>query len=632
MLPALGASALDRFLQKRPPPSKLQQLNILKEARNDPMKNRKKLDALLERRPSMDELKRRNIVKTGTTSEFHARQESLEALLGNLLLKTASNAPNSTHQREPSSQLSAFLRNRSNPSELLQNAQATLERFVDAEQLREETPKGPMQHRDKLGALLERRPSMDALKRRNIVRTTNKIGFSERKASLEALLQNLLVQTESTKFVVSPPANARDATSQLSEFLAHRDDKADKDDDVLPSVVAAPSAPSAAPKRKHHRGLSRFNGNATPLRPTTTTAEASGRLQKLLAQRPSPEALMSQNILKTTPNEMATHVKRRQLLSDLLQKRPALNELTQLGIIEEGAPTLESIEAVPLVVKRPHLIPNEPLENDAPSGDEADYTQVVFTWGAGLHGQCGLGNTRNQPFPQLVRELLAFNVLQISVGAQHSMALTSTGQAFAWGSNAHGQLALGDLDPRKSPCSIHVSKSPLCNGNVKFVSCGLFNSALIGGTTTTTTPSITSSCMWFSERRALPLRQGQRWLSRNRRHQDGRDASTTRRRHERRRGGIGRLGRRPLRRHCRFDSHRYRTNSLIASTQTTATCGAGARARKDSSGMDRSRTRPHPCFMRPASSGRASAAAETTAWRSDVGRWMSSALRSRCRP
>jgi hypothetical protein len=152
-------------------------------------------------------------------------------------------------------------------------------------------------------------------------------------------------------------------------------------------------------------------------------------------------------------------------------------------IREADAPLpLERIEAVPLVVERPHLVPDVAEVDDEPSGDDADYTHVVFAWGLGVHGQCGVGNTRNQPFPQLVRDLIKMNVQQISVGAQHSIALTDAGRVFAWGANSHGQLGVGDLLSRKSPTSLHVSKSPLCNASVRHVSSGLFNSAFVGGT------------------------------------------------------------------------------------------------------------------------------------------------------
>ena len=156
-----------------------------------------------------------------------------------------------------------------------------------------------------------------------------------------------------------------------------------------------------------------------------------------------------------------------------------------LGIIHEdnvaeGASKVDSIEAVPFIVKRPSLEPDLQIDTDV-SGDEIDYTHVIFSWGQGMHGQLGLHNTRNQHFPQLVRELMHLEIAHISVGGQHSVAVSTTGRCFGWGGNKHGQLGLGDTHMRKTPTSMHVSKSPFCNSTVKYVACGLFNTAVIGG-------------------------------------------------------------------------------------------------------------------------------------------------------
>jgi len=69
---------------------------------------------------------------------------------------------------------------------------------------------------------------------------------------------------------------------------------------------------------------------------------------------------------------------------------------------------------------------------------------LVFTWGDGEHGQLGLGNSRQEFSPVQVTGLPdEVQILKISAGQWHTMAITKFGDLFAWGNNAFGQLGLG---------------------------------------------------------------------------------------------------------------------------------------------------------------------------------------------
>lgn len=67
----------------------------------------------------------------------------------------------------------------------------------------------------------------------------------------------------------------------------------------------------------------------------------------------------------------------------------------------------------------------------------------VFTWGWGVHGQLGHGNTNEKNTPTLVTALLGTIVRQISAGHAHTLVLTAEGDVYSFGSNVFGQLGNG---------------------------------------------------------------------------------------------------------------------------------------------------------------------------------------------
>lgn len=67
----------------------------------------------------------------------------------------------------------------------------------------------------------------------------------------------------------------------------------------------------------------------------------------------------------------------------------------------------------------------------------------VFTWGWGVHGQLGHGNTNEKNTPTLVTSLLGIIVRQISAGHAHTLVLTADGDVYSFGSNVFGQLGNG---------------------------------------------------------------------------------------------------------------------------------------------------------------------------------------------
>ncbi len=80
----------------------------------------------------------------------------------------------------------------------------------------------------------------------------------------------------------------------------------------------------------------------------------------------------------------------------------------------------------------------------------------LYAWGSNPDGELGVGDVNSRSSPVAVLGGLTF--LEVrgaidSVGAS-AQALTTDGRLFAWGSNAFGQLGVGDVTPRSSPVAV----------------------------------------------------------------------------------------------------------------------------------------------------------------------------------
>ncbi|XP_034107035.1 probable E3 ubiquitin-protein ligase HERC4 isoform X1 [Drosophila albomicans] len=105
-----------------------------------------------------------------------------------------------------------------------------------------------------------------------------------------------------------------------------------------------------------------------------------------------------------------------------------------------------------------------------------DWGQVL-SWGGNELGQLGHANNQANELPKIVRALLSKTVVQVACGKNHSMALTSGGEVYTWGSNQCGQLGV------QSPHELYDSNRPMlltsllgipvatiaCGGNHSFV-------------------------------------------------------------------------------------------------------------------------------------------------------------------
>ena len=75
--------------------------------------------------------------------------------------------------------------------------------------------------------------------------------------------------------------------------------------------------------------------------------------------------------------------------------------------------------------------------------DDANYKGQVFAWGSNDHGQLGVGDKLMRKVPVMVTGSRSRQAEQISAGLFHVLMRTADRVAYSWGWNNRGQLALG---------------------------------------------------------------------------------------------------------------------------------------------------------------------------------------------
>ena len=75
----------------------------------------------------------------------------------------------------------------------------------------------------------------------------------------------------------------------------------------------------------------------------------------------------------------------------------------------------------------------------------------AYSWGRGTWGQCGNGTTDNTCRPAKIQALIDQEVVQIASGSKHSLVLTAANEILSFGAGELGQLGTGVLSPSLSP-------------------------------------------------------------------------------------------------------------------------------------------------------------------------------------
>ena len=72
----------------------------------------------------------------------------------------------------------------------------------------------------------------------------------------------------------------------------------------------------------------------------------------------------------------------------------------------------------------------------------------VYTWGHGRSGRLGHGDESTRPLPTIIDTFVSkcIRIKTISTAENHSLAISTTGDVYSWGSNRYGQLGHNDTD------------------------------------------------------------------------------------------------------------------------------------------------------------------------------------------
>ena len=76
----------------------------------------------------------------------------------------------------------------------------------------------------------------------------------------------------------------------------------------------------------------------------------------------------------------------------------------------------------------------------------------VWTWGRNDRGQLGNGMTEDSRLPVAAKDLL--RITDVAAGMFHTLALSSDGKVWAWGRNSHGQLGNGSNEDSRVPVQV----------------------------------------------------------------------------------------------------------------------------------------------------------------------------------
>jgi alpha-tubulin suppressor-like RCC1 family protein len=87
-------------------------------------------------------------------------------------------------------------------------------------------------------------------------------------------------------------------------------------------------------------------------------------------------------------------------------------------------------------------------------------TGALYGWGSNATRQVGLSGYSRVTGPKLIPLPGGARMAAVAAGTGHSLAITTTGKLFAWGANDYGQLGVGDTALRGAPTAVPLPAGP----------------------------------------------------------------------------------------------------------------------------------------------------------------------------
>eukprot|EP00756_Hemistasia_phaeocysticola_P057783 Hpha_TRINITY_DN34394_c0_g1::TRINITY_DN34394_c0_g1_i1::g.109603::m.109603 len=104
----------------------------------------------------------------------------------------------------------------------------------------------------------------------------------------------------------------------------------------------------------------------------------------------------------------------------------------------------------------------------------------LFSWGVGFQGRLGHGDKEPCAVPTRVRgQLEGQQVVDVSCGSFHTVALTQEGKVYCWGDNANGQCGSGSLPDSVTQPHLVSALSLIGGGVARSISCGRQHTAVV---------------------------------------------------------------------------------------------------------------------------------------------------------
>ncbi|CAH2220024.1 serine threonine- kinase Nek8 [Pelobates cultripes] len=81
---------------------------------------------------------------------------------------------------------------------------------------------------------------------------------------------------------------------------------------------------------------------------------------------------------------------------------------------------------------------------------------IIMTFGSGSNGCLGHGNFNDVTQPKIVEALLGYEIVHVSCGASHILAVSNEKEVFSWGRGDNGRLGLGNQESHNSPQQVLI--------------------------------------------------------------------------------------------------------------------------------------------------------------------------------